>query len=367
MEESLEEKKARLRRYQEAYYNLDPIVSDAEYDALLQEVKELDPQAGELKLVGAPIPQHSVWEKVEHAIPMGSLDKANSTEEFRTWADKIDAPFWFITHKIDGSSMELVYDEGVLIRCVTRGDGVVGENVTTNIVQVPSVPKKLKESLTVTIRGEIVMMKDVFKEKYSEEYANPRNTAAGKVRQKKDGGEACQDLEFLAYWTSKHPKQPRSVTGVFNWLHSLGFKTPPSMTSNDLKDVKLHFDSTAKMREAVPYEIDGMVVSVDSLDIMEQLGDLNMRPRGQIAWKFEALMGITRVENVRWQVGPSGRVTPVADVEPVEVGGVTISSISLHNLSLFRDLKLWKGCRVLISRRNDVIPYIEKNLDLENA
>jgi DNA ligase (NAD+) len=368
-EESLEEARTRLRRYQEAYYNLEPLVPDSEYDALVEWVRQQDPNAPELKKVGAPVPTHSVWEKVAHDIPMGSLSKANNEAEFLEWAGKLSAETWFITHKIDGSSMELVYKAGKLIRCVTRGDGMIGEDVTANIAQVPSVPKELPVKVDVTVRGEIVMFKDVFKEKYAEEYANPRNTAAGKVRQKKDGGESCQDLEFLAYWMKmgNHLDQPKTMHVTFMWLQNHGFKTPAGLASAELDAIKSHFAQTAKERDAVPYEIDGMVVSVNSLELMEELGDLNMRPRGQIAWKFEALMGITRMVAVKWQVGPSGRVTPVAEVEPVEVGGVTITSVSLHNLSIFRDLKLWKGCRVLVSRRNDVIPYIEKNLDLEAA
>ena len=366
-EENLENAKAKLRLWQEAYYNLDPLVPDSEYDALLTWVQTQEPEAIEVKSVGAVVPTHSIWEKVAHDIPMGSLSKANNEAEFIEWAEKIPSGTWFITHKIDGSSMELVYKAGKLVRCVTRGDGLVGEDVTANIMQVPSVPKKLPINIDVTVRGEIVMLKDVFRNKYSEEYANPRNTAAGKVRQKRDGGEACKDLEFLAYWLKmgNHLDQPKTMHVTFMWLQNHGFKTPGGLASVGLETIKDHFSQTAKSRDEIPYEIDGMVISVNNIELMEELGDLNMRPRGQLAWKFDALMGITKMVGVKWQVGPSGRVTPVADIEPVEVGGVTITSVSLHNLSIFNDLKLSFGCRVLISRRNDVIPFLEKNLDLD--
>jgi len=365
-EENLEDARARLRRYQESYYNLEPEVSDAEYDALLDWVRKADPEAPELKIVGAPIPTHSVWAKVMHKIPMGSLDKVNTEKEFEKWvlqsiADSKTGEL-FVTHKIDGSSMELVYESGQLVRCVTRGDGTVGDDVTPNVAKVPNIPNKLNKPISVTIRGEIVMYKDVFQKFYSNEYVNPRNTAAGKVREKKKGGEDCLNLSFLAYRLDG--LESLRMSSMFLQLEALEFQVPEYAVCQS-ESAKTHFLKIKAERDKVPYEIDGLVISINDMKALEELGDLNMRPRGQIAWKFDALMGITKVVGVRWQVGPTGRVTPVADTEPVEVGGVTITSISLHNLSLFRDLKLWKGCRVLVSRRNDVIPYIEKNLDLE--
>lgn len=359
-EETIEEAKARLRRYQEAYYNLEPLVTDAEYDALVEELKKADPSAPELQKIGAPAPKNSLWEKITHKIPMGSLNKVNSEKEFEEWVQKSEAGQFFVTHKIDGSSMELVYENGKLIQCVTRGDGIIGEDVTENVKRIPSIPNELTRSISVTIRGEVVMFKDVFKTFYAEEYANPRNTAAGKVR--KRGGDDCLNLSFLAY--RLHGHEYVTMDAMFCDLTSLGFETPENSVGGT-EVVKNVFSIIKNVRDTIPYEIDGLVVSTNDMKILEGLGDLNMRPRGQVAWKFDALMGITRVTGVRWQVGPTGRVTPVADTEPMEVGGVTITSISLHNLSLFRDLKLWKGCRVLVSRRNDVIPYIEKNLDLE--
>ena len=366
MTENLEELRAKLRRYQESYYNLEPEVSDADYDALAELVKKLSPNAPELHAIGAPVPTHSVWEKVTHKIPMGSLGKVNSEIELDTWVSKTGANVFFTTHKIDGSSMELVYENGVLVQCVTRGDGVIGEDVTPNIKRVPNIPHKLPKPMNVIVRGEIVMHKEIFEKLYAEEYANPRNTAAGKVREKKKGGDDCENLSFLAYGLlDKDP--PKTMFSLFCMLEMLGF-TVPEHASGSIESIKNFFLVLCnKGREALPYEIDGTVVSVNDLELMEELGDLNMRPRGQTAWKFDSAKGITPVVDVRWQVGPTGRVTPVADVEPIEIGGVTISSISLHNLSIFRDLKLWKGCRVLISRRNDVIPYIEKNVDLPEA
>ena len=365
MAETVEEIRARVQYYQEKYYNLEPVVSDEEYDAIIDLLKKMDPNAPELKQVGAPVPTHSVWEKVPHKIPMGSLEKVNTEKEFEEWVAKTEAKEFFVTHKIDGSSMELVYQDGKLVQCVTRGDGTIGEDVTSNVMKVSNVPLEIPEKIDIVVRGEVVMLKSIFKNLYAEEYANPRNTAAGKVREKKNNGADCMNLVFIAYrlHQSDESEPIRSMFSMFVMLEQMGFQIPEFLVG-EIDAMKMRFSTTEKGREEIPYEIDGLVVSINDMQLLEELGDLNMRPRGQIAWKFEAAVGITTVLGVRWQVGPSGRVTPVADIEPVSIGGVTITSVNLHNLSIFGDLKLSKGCRVLVSRRNDVIPYIEKNLDL---
>jgi DNA ligase (NAD+) len=358
--ERIEELSLKIREAREGYYNLNTILSDQEYDALIDELKSLDPNHKELILVGAAPTEISVWEKVPHKIPMGSLNKVNSEAEFLEWAEKLNTGSIHITHKIDGSSMELVYQKGMLISAVTRGDGMIGEEVLSNMSKVPSIPKKLPIEIDVIVRGEIVILKKVFEEKYSESYANPRNTAAGKVRDKKGGGKDCVNLNFLAYWMIKEIDQPSTLSYAFKELKSLGFEVPEAAACTDKEYIVKIFKGID--RESVPYEIDGMVVSVNNLNDLQELGELNLRPNGQVAWKFDPSMRESRVIDVKWQVGSSGRVTGVAVVEPINIGGVTITNVSLHNLSMFKDLNLHKGCRVLISRRNDCIPYLEKNL-----
>ncbi len=365
-EKRVEELRTRLKSARESYYNLSGSpMSDQEYDALKDELARLAPTDHEVTAVGAAVPKFSVWEKVRHEIPMGSLGKVNSESEYREWAQKAESnggQVTVITHKIDGSSMELVYKSGALIRCVTRGDGVIGEDVTANVVKISSIPRALKEPVDATIRGEVVMFKDVFAEKYSSEYANPRNTAAGKVREKKGGGEACKDLVFLAYWVMMD-NGPKTVWASMGWLQKEKFIVPDYFPCTNADAVCEAHAAIGAKRDSLEYEIDGTVVSVNSLEVLEEMGSHNMRPRGQVAWKFDAATCESRVVDVKWQVGPSGRITPVAVVEPVGVGGVTVTNVSLHNLSMFRELRLTRGCRVLISRRNDVIPFIEKNLD----
>lgn len=357
----LDELREELRKYREAYYNLEPIVEDSVYDAKLERLRKIAPDDFEVRTVGAAPPKLSVWEKVKHKIPMGSLSKANSPEELLEWAKTTGAGEFVFTHKIDGSSMELVYEDGKLVRCVTRGDGVIGEDVSDNIRMVPDVPATIPISEEVTVRGEIVMTKEVFERVYAAEYANPRNTAAGKVRDKKGGGQDCKNLQFMAY-TLMSASAPDMESDRLRVLKKMGF-TVPEFKAGDAGDaVEFHLRLAEGGRDKVPYEIDGTVVRVNYVWAQEALGELNMRPRGQLAYKFESAKGVTRIVDVRWQVGPTGRITPVAAVEPVSIGGVTITSISLHNLAMFRELALHQGDEILVARRNDVIPYVEENI-----
>jgi DNA ligase (NAD+) len=353
-----------LRVLREAYYNLEPKASDAVYDAKMTRLRELSPTNFEVITVGAAVPKLSVWEKVKHKIPMGSLSKANSEADLIEWAKRegIDPSAELLyTHKIDGSSMELVYEEGRLVRCVTRGDGIVGEDVTSNVKKIPDVQWVIPITEEVTIRGEVVMTKEVFEREYAKDYANPRNTANGKVREKKGGGEDCRNLMFIAY-TLMSASAPDKESLRFKALRKMAFTVPDFKVVDLAGAQRLHELMASGERDRVPYEIDGAVIRLNDIVAQEALGDLNMRPRGQIAYKFEAATGVTTVEAIKWQVGNSGRVTPVASVAPVSIGGVTITSISLHNLSMFRELALFRGCRVLVSRRNDTIPYIESRV-----
>ncbi len=352
-----------IKAAKDAYYNLNPIISDEEYDAKLNLLKKVQPEHQEVKSVGAPVPSISVWEKVQHEIPMGSLNKANSVDEFMNWCSRVNKDDYFITHKIDGSSMELVYEEGDLKRCVTRGDGNIGEDVTENLYKCPSIPKNIKErDGKVIIRGEMVMLKSTFDELYKEEYANPRNTAAAKVREKKNGGKDCVNLKFIGYKVLS-VSSPKTMIETMDWLKNHGFQVPSFYINGSINEMKLAYENTVEKRNQIEYEIDGMVISVNNIEELEDLGG-GLYPEGQIAWKFESEKSQTTVCDVEWGVGLTGRITPVAIVEPVSIGGVEITSISLHNLKFFSELKLFKGCRVIVSRRNDVIPYIEKNLDL---
>jgi DNA ligase (NAD+) len=350
----------KITQAKEAYYNLSPIISDQIYDAWVDELKELDPNNQAITMVGATIPEGSVWPKIKHEIPMGSLNKVNSEQEFREWTNKFEVKEYLITWKLDGSSMELQYKDGNLVRAISRGDGLVGEDLTRNAKQISSIPHKLKIPMNINIRGEIIMKKSVFEEIYKRDYANPRNTAAGKIRDKKSGGADCKNLDFLGY--DLYNKKFESMKEKFEYLDYLGLNTPPYLVGT-IDQMITHFNTID--RDNLEYEIDGMVISINDVKSLDEAGSKNMRPEGQIAWKFASLMKESIALDIIWQVGLSGRACPVLIIKPVNIGGVEVSRVSLHNLSLFNELKLWKNCRVLISRRHDVIPYCEANLDLE--
>lgn len=355
----VEELRNRLSKAREAYYNLSPIISDQEYDALLDELRRISPEDFEVKTVGAAAT--GVWKKAVHEIPMGSLNKVNEIEEFQEWCGTTEKQELIGCYKFDGSSLELVYEGGKLIRCVTRGDGLVGEDITTNAIQIPNIPKVIPiNGETVYVRGEVLMLIKTFEEKYSDKYANPRNTAAGKLRDNKSGGADCANLHFFAFnLVSK--TAPNTEENRFRALEKMGFDVSDYIVGS-MEDIIEWHKKVAENRSNLPFEIDGNVIRVNNISLQEGMGEHNMRPLGQIAWKFDPAMGITKVTDIKWQVGPTGRVTPVAVVEPVEIGGVTITNVSLHNIAMFNSLHLSQGCEVLVSRRNDVIPYIEKNL-----
>jgi DNA ligase (NAD+) len=357
----VEELEKILEEARNKYYNLNPIMSDQEYDRLRDELIELNPDSKEVKAVGADPIKISVWEKVPHEIPMGSLNKVNSKEEFSKWYSNVQSPEIIITHKLDGSSMELIYENGEIVRCVTRGNGTVGEDITENVTKIPNIPHSIPiKNEKVIIRGEVMMLKSIFEEKYSSEYANPRNTSAGKLRDKKNSGESCRDLHFVAFYI--HSKGcPKKEDLVLKILSKIGFEIPPYEVGS-LNEIEKWHNETGKNRGELPYEIDGTVIKINDMSIQNTLGSKNMRPRGQIAWKFDPEMAETTLESIKWQVGHTGRVTPVAVIAPCKIGGVIIKNVSLHNLAMFKSLKLSEKCRLVISRRNEVIPYIEANI-----
>jgi DNA ligase (NAD+) len=207
------------------------------------------------------------------------------------------------------------------------------------------------------------MPKKTFQDKYSSEYANPRNTSAGIVRDfKAVVSDKITDLKFVAYYG--HPTSSNTFESMFKELENHGFEIPKLNyvgTSNDIID---QFDLVNKTRDDLEFEIDGCVIALNNIKEFEKHGSVNMRPEASIAWKFDAAMAISTVKDVRWTVGPTGRITPVAIIEPVNIGGVTITNVSLQNYGMFKELKLSQNCRVLVSRRNDVIPYLHSNLDL---
>jgi DNA ligase (NAD+) len=355
-----------LRTYKDAYYNGTPLVSDAAYDALEDELRALDPEHEVLKSIGAPTTAVTVWEKARHAIPMGSLNKAVDEQEFRDWAERCDElggkaglaaikGDLFITEKLDGLSLAVTYEKGVLSDAITRGDGLVGERITANARRMKGVPARLKHPVSVTVRGEIILKLSDLKKAFPGA-ANPRNQASG--TSKRFDGQGCEHLTVLFYDLDgeDHPHE----VAKFSRLAALGLQVPNAQATDLDGAVALHREYAKARRAKLDYEIDGLVVRANDVHVQHMLGEKANRPRAAVAYKFASQAKVTKLIDVVWETGSSGRVSPVAVVEPVELAGATVQRASLHHAANIAALGLGLGDDVLVSRRNDVIPYVEE-------
>ena len=389
--QSLSEK---LRTYNYEYHVLaQPTVPDSEYDRLFDRLRELESEFPELQHPDSPSRRvgsdlSSDLPEVDHTIPVLSLDKAYSIDELMSWARKtstnLGAELSFaVEEKIDGVSIVLYYEEGLLARAVTRGNGLRGNDVTANAKTIRSIPLRLREAVTVAVRGEVYLPKERFEEinrTMEVPYANPRNLAAGTLRRIKSSAVAAVPLAMFAY-EGFFPTPLPSHVSVIARLAELGLRVnptvglfseagqkPPALSSpgqptwlaGDFEDMAAFVRSRTEGRASLGYEIDGLVVKVNELSARDELGYTGHHPRWAIAYKFEAPEGITEVRAIDVQVGRTGRITPVARVKPVAVGGSTISNVTLHNQDYVDMLELAVGDSVAISRRGDVIPAVER-------
>ncbi|MBX3200515.1 MAG: NAD-dependent DNA ligase LigA [Labilithrix sp.] len=359
---------ALVRTYKDAYYNGQPLVTDAAYDALEDELRALDPENAVLKIVGAPVVV-TEWEKARHAIPMGSLNKVVNEAELRQWAARCDqlgaesalAPIsndLLVTEKLDGLSLAVNYERGRLVDAITRGDGHVGERITANARRMKGVPARLPEPITVSIRGEIILKLSDMKIGFPGTDAPPRNRAAG--TSKRYDGAGCEHLTVMFYDLEGGDTEYATEREKYERLLQLGLIVPPFEVTDLEGALRIHADYASNKRAALDYEIDGLVVRANDLRAQQLLGELGDRPRAAVAFKFPSLAKISRVVAIAWETGPTGRVTPIANVEPVEIGGATVQFVSLHNVSNVDRLGIGVGDEVLVSRRNDVIPYLEE-------
>ena len=371
-----------IAHHSHLYYNLAaPEISDAEFDRLWDELKALAPDHPQLHRVGADVAPGSV--KVDHLFPMRSLDKATSAEELNHFVNvTTSGAIRFLSQpKLDGSALSLEYRMGRLVRAATRGSGERGEDVTRNARKVANVPHTLPIPVDVHVRGEVVMPLSVFDAKYRATSPNPRNLAAGALRQKHADGKAdAADLVFQAYdaqlpvGEDRHPDstEPPSMrldTDVLVWLEdTLGIvpapwevheATSPSATAALLDQATVRWTDK---RGEYGFEIDGVVFKLDDLDQRERLGMTAHHPRWALAWKFPPEEAFSVLLDVEWQTGRTGNITPVARIAPQRVGGVTVENTTLHNVGEVERLGIHIGDKVLIVRRGDVIPKIERTL-----
>lgn len=341
------------------YYNGTPTVSDKIFDAWVDELRLLDPTSKAVTAIGSPVAP-SEWKKAKHQIPMGSLDKVNLPAELDKWvSDTANAvgEKLFVTEKLDGLSIEVIYENGSLHQAITRGDGETGEDVTVNVVKMGGVHSHLKHKFTGSLRGEIIMKKSIHKKHFADK-ANPRNAASGTC--KRLDGVGVEHLDILFYQVLGDVDF-KTEAKQFNWLEQNGFTTPNFWTFQTADEVNKHWrDYQDNDRQSLDYDIDGLVIRVNDMAKQIALGEKDLRPKGAIAFKFDNEARESVIRDIIWQVGNSGRVTPVAVVDPVQLVGATVTRASVYNWTYINDLKLDVGATVLVARANDVIPRIEE-------
>lgn len=341
-----------IRRYQASYYNGEAEISDAEFDALWDELKALDPSNELFKQVG----RDSVdgFPKAIHLIPMGSQEKAANPDEFRAWAAKIAAPVYVVQYKLDGASLELQYEEGRLVRAVSRGDGVIGDDITENARRIKGVLSQLDQNFSGGVRGEVLMPRAIWQAKYKDK-ANCRNAANGLMRRK--DGVGCEDLELVCYDVSD-PKNDTLFTDELEkirWLEKRGFLVTPVRVFSDIDEIIRYREEMAAQRDKLPYDIDGLVIKDKKTD----MADLRRaRPERQIALKFDLEEAVTILRAVEWSES-GATYTPIGIVDPVRLAGTTVQRANLNNPDMIRALGLKIGSPVRVVKRGEIIPKIE--------
>ncbi|WP_180160929.1 NAD-dependent DNA ligase LigA [Acinetobacter sp. YH01004] len=376
-----------LAKHNHAYYVMDqPTIADSEYDQLFHQLKALEQQHPDLvqpdtptnKVGGTPLAKFTT---VRHAVPMLSLGNVFNQEELFAFARRVEERLpnqnieYDVELKFDGLAISLWYEHGVLVRGVTRGDGETGEDITHNVKTIRNLPKVLTATEAaipelLEVRGEVLMPKLGFEKlnaaniaKGEKTFANPRNAAAGSLRQLDPKIAASRPLAFYAYGIAQcvPPHGQSTMSDSLAWLEQFGFEIGERhFVCKSIQEVQAVYEQINLERPNLSVEIDGMVVKVNDLKQQQQLGFLSREPRWATAYKFPAVTALTTIENIDWQVGRTGTLTPVARLNPVSVGGVTVSNVTLHNIGEIHRLDVRLGDTVSVYRSGDVIPKVEK-------
>ncbi|SIS65582.1 NAD-dependent DNA ligase LigA [Salimicrobium flavidum] len=382
-----EELKSLLEKYSHEYYVLDaPTVPDAEYDRKLRELIEIEEEHPELVTPDSPTQRVGAepleaFEKVRHEIPMLSLGNAFNEQELRDFDRRVregaDGEISYVCElKIDGLAVSLLYENGLLVRGATRGDGTVGEDITTNLRTIRSIPLRLSRPETIEVRGEVFMPKKSFnalneeKEKNGEApFANPRNAAAGSLRQLDPKIAASRNLDIFLYSVGLWEDETKDThSGRLEYLEQLGLKTnPESRRLGNIEEVIDCVTSWVDHRNELGYEIDGIVIKVDQLDQQETLGFTAKSPRWATAYKFPAEEVVTKLTDIHLTVGRTGVVTPTAILAPVQVAGTTVQRASLHNEDLIKERDIRIGDTVVIKKAGDIIPEVLRVVEDERS
>lgn len=351
-----------LKKASNAYYNDVPIMCDSEFDHLVELLKEVDCDNNFLKEIGAA--SNSPLTKVSHKIPMGSLNNVNSNEEFMKWVKTIGFTDSFVVQpKLDGVSIELLYKKGNFVQALTRGDGFQGDDVTHTIKNAKGFPKKIAEQIDLSVRCEAILLLKDKEEWGGESFSNPRNTVSGLVRRL--DGKQSELITCVAFDILKNSERivfEHEIERIA-WLQQNDFNTVVSEVYETYKEVEQAFYKVGRERASFNYEIDGMVVKVNNICLQAAFGEKDNRPKWAVAWKFTPKEGSTRVLGVQYSIGPTGTITPVAQVEPIEIGGTLINNVSLCNFDEVDRLGIKIGDKVCVVRSGDVIPKITTLLE----
>ena len=376
-----------LAQHNHEYYVMDqPSIEDSEYDQLFHQLKSLEQQYPDLIQPDSPVSRVggkplSKFENITHTVPMLSLGNVFNQDELFAFARRIEERLpnqkieYDVELKFDGLAISLWYENGILIRGVTRGDGETGEVITQNVKTIRNLPKVLSsETIEIPtlleVRGEVLMPKAGFEKLNAENeakgektFANPRNAAAGSLRQLDPNVAASRPLAFYAYGIAQcePPHGQNTMSESLEWLTQFGFAVGERhFVCQSIEEVQEKYEQINQERPHLLVEIDGMVVKVNDLKQQQQLGFLSREPRWATAYKFPAVAALTTVDNIDWQVGRTGTLTPVARLNPVAVGGVTVSNVTLHNIGEIHRLDVRVGDTVSVYRSGDVIPKVEK-------
>lgn len=374
---------AQLKAHNHAYYVLDnPILEDSEYDQLRRQLVDLETANPELIQADSPI--SSVGDKplpfftqVTHTIPMLSLGNLFNFDDLQNFmrrvndrlADSQQNPEYEVELKLDGLAVSLLYDNGNFVQAITRGDGQTGEDITQNVKTIRNLPLSLGVNIDrLEVRGEVIMPKAGFaklnreaQSRGEKTFANPRNAAAGSLRQLDPNIAKNRPLAFFAYSVNQGlPSDIKTQSEALYWLKTLGFTISDIAVVKTAEELQSYYESVIAKRPDLSFEIDGTVVKVNDLALQNQLGFLSREPRWATAYKFPAETVMTRLKAVEWQVGRTGQLTPVGKLEPVNVGGVTVSNVTLHNIGEIERLDIHEGDMVSVHRAGDVIPKITR-------
>ena len=361
----------KLNAWDIAYHqNDEPIVDDATYDDAKSRVLAIEAEYPELAVngfsthVGAAVSEK--FKSYPHTVPMLSISDVFNEGEVRDWFEKLESKDLFVELKVDGLSFAARYENGVFVRGLTRGSGVAGEDITANLLTIPDIPKKLTGEYpdVIEVRGEVYMARADFialNESSDKKFANPRNAAAGSLRQLNPAITASRKLSAFGYtYGDLSSRDWATQSEYFEKLESWGFKTTRQWAhrAHSVQDVQDIYNDVMLHRDEIPFDIDGLVIKVDSVATQEKMGARANSPRWEIAYKFPAARGITKLNDITIQVGRTGVLTPVAELEPINIGGVVVSRATLHNADEIARLSVKIGDKVIVQRAGDVIPQI---------